>query len=117
MNIDKVASLTAVALGAWLLVLSVLLWRAQDIHAISTGAVGATVVILGAISTRSRPWARWAIAPLALWLMGSVWFDPARPPTLVANHFTVGTLLFGFAVLPTGRQLIRPRSREESVPL
>lgn len=102
MKIDKVASIAVIILGAWLL-LSLVFWRHSPEHMASTGVVGLFSVAFGSMAHRGYVWARWLVTPLAIWLLTSVWALPRGSADLVVNHLIVGTLLFGFSALPTGR--------------
>ena len=102
MKIDKVASVADIILGVWLIA-STVLWRHSPAHVVNAGAVGVLSVILGALARRGQTWARWLVAPLGAWLFVSVWALPQGTVPIVVNHFLVGTLLFGFSALPTGR--------------
>ena len=102
MNIDRVASVADVVLGAWLL-FSMIFWRSEPAHMLSAGVVGAAALVLGLMALRGRTWARWIASAFAVWLFASVWVVPSASVGMVVHHLTVATLLFGFSALPTGR--------------
>ncbi len=102
MKIDKVASVADIVLGIWLL-FSMFFWRHSPEHMANAGAIGVLSIVLGVIAHRGQTWARWLVAPLGVWLALSVWVLPRGTVAIVVNHFLVGTLLFGFSALPTGR--------------
>jgi hypothetical protein len=102
MKIDKVAALADIYLGAWLF-LSTFLWRHSPEHIANAGAIGVLSLALGYMAYRGHIWARWIVAALAAWLLASVWVLPHGSVGLVVNHLIIGTLLFGFSALPTGR--------------
>ena len=102
MKIDKVASTADIVLGLWLIV-SMFFWRDSPPHMVNAGVVGVLSAALGALAHRGFTWARWLVAPLGAWLFVSVWVLPGGTPSTVIHHFLVGTLLFGFSALPTGR--------------
>jgi len=102
MKIDKVASIADIVLGIWLVV-SMLFWRNSPEHLANAGAIGVLSVGFGVLAHRGYTWARWLVAPLGVWLILSAWTFPRGTVPIVVNHFLVGTLLFGFSALPTGR--------------
>lgn len=102
MKMDKVASSANIVLGIWLLV-SMFLWRHSPEHMVNAGVIGVLSIALGIAAHRGHTWARWVMAPLGVWLMLSVWMLPHGTVRIVVDHFIVGTLLFSFSVLPTGR--------------
>ena len=102
MNIRRLASVVDIVLGAWLL-FSSLFWPPFPVHMASSAIVGASSVVLGIAARRGHDWCRWLVGILAVWLIASLWVIPHGSPSIVVNHLTVGTLLFGFSVLPTGR--------------
>jgi hypothetical protein len=102
MNIDKVASIADIVLGAWLF-LSMFLWRESPEDMVSTGVVGVLSVAFGTMAYRGYIWARWLVAALGVWLFASVWMLPRGSVGSVVNHLIIGTMLFGFSALPTGR--------------
>jgi hypothetical protein len=102
MKIDKVASIADVVLGGWIF-LSMVFWRHSPEHMANAGMVGLFSVVGGVMAYRGHIWARWIVAALAIWLLASVWLLPRGSVEMVVNHLTVGTLLFGFSALPTGR--------------
>ena len=102
MKISRVASLADIILGLWLL-FSAFLWRTSPAHMVNAALIGVASVTLGAVALRGHGWARWLVGGLAVWLVVSLWVLPRGSASLVANHLFVGTLLFGFSVLPTGR--------------
>jgi len=102
MKIDKVAALADIYLGAWLF-LTTFFWRHSPEHIVNAGAIGVLSIALGYIAYRGHTWARWIVAALAVWLFVSVWILPGGTAAMVVNHLTVGSLLFGFSALPTGR--------------
>lgn len=102
MKIDKVASVADIILGLWL-VLTMAFWRHSPEHMINAGAIGVLSIGLGVLAHRGYTWARWLVAPLGVWLVLSVWALPRGTVAIVINHFLVGTLLFGFSALPSGR--------------
>ena len=102
MKIDKVASVADIILGLWLIA-SMFLWRHAPAHMLSAGAVGILAVVFGVMARRGHTWARWLVAPLGAWLFVSVWILPRGSVPIVIHHFLVGTLIFGFSALPTGR--------------
>jgi hypothetical protein len=101
-KIDKVASIADILLGAWLF-LSMFFWRHSPEHMVSAGVVGVLAIVLGVMAYRGFTWARWLVAGLAIWLLMSVWALPRGSVEMVVNHLIVGTLMFGFSALPTGR--------------
>lgn len=101
MKIDKIASVADMLLGAWLLV-TVLLWHHAPRETAISSAVGALSVILGAIAYRGYASARWLVAALGVVLFVSAWLPETRVVTVI-DSLLVGTLLFGFSALPTGR--------------
>ena len=104
MDIDRIASITDVILGGWL-VLSMFLWHDTAAQVLTTGLVGAGSLALGALSLMrgGRTWIRWLVAPLGVWLFLASFVLPGLSVATVINHLLVGTLLFGFSALPTGR--------------
>ncbi len=102
MKIDKVASLADVVLGLWLL-LSAFLWHQSEQQVINVAAVGILSAALGATAYRGHTWARFIVAALGVWLFVSAWMIAGAPVATVINSLTIGTLLFGFSALPTGR--------------
>jgi len=102
MKIDKVASVADVILGLWLVV-SMFFWRHSPEHMANAGAIGVLSIGFGALAHRGQTWARWLVAPLGVWLVLSLWALPDGTVPMVVNHFLVGTLLFGFSALPSGR--------------
>ncbi len=106
MRIDGIASVADVLLGGWLL-FSMLLFRQAPEQMANAGAVGLFAVALGGLAYFGQIWARWIVAALGVWLFWSVWLLPDRTTGLVVNNMLVGTLLFGFSALPTGRGMFR----------
>ncbi|MBX3208678.1 MAG: hypothetical protein KF764_26835 [Labilithrix sp.] len=106
MRIDGIASVADILLGAWLL-FSMVFWTRSPDQMANTGAVGLFAVALGALAYFGRTWARWIVAALGVWLFCSVWALPGRTTGLVVNSMLIGTLLFGFSALPTGRGMFR----------
>lgn len=105
MKIDKIASLADVVLGAWLL-LTVLLWRHSPQQAGTSIAVGIVALALGALAyARSYAWPRWIVAAVGVWLFVSPWVLAQWTWSVgtTIDSLVVGTLLFGFSALPTGR--------------
>jgi len=102
MKIDKVASVADITLGSWLIATTAF-WRHLPEHMVNAASVGILSVVLGVLAHRGQTWARWLVAPLGVWLFVSVWALPHGTVAIVVNHFIVGTLLFGFSALPTGR--------------
>ncbi|HVH43500.1 MAG TPA: hypothetical protein VM925_14195 [Labilithrix sp.] len=102
MKIARLASVVDIVLGAWLL-FSSLFWTPFPEHVANAAIIGASSVVLGFAARRGHEWCRWIVGILAIWLIASLWVIPRGSPSIVANHLTVGTLLFGFSVLPTGR--------------
>lgn len=102
MKIDKVASVADIVLGIWLIV-SMIFWRHSPEHMVNAGAIGVLSIVLGVLAHRGYTWARWLVAPLGVWLFLSVWALPRGTVDIVINHLLVGTLLFGFSALPSGR--------------
>lgn len=102
MNINRVAGIADAILGAWL-VLSMSLWRDSTAQVVTTGVVGVVGVVFGLGSLPGRPWLRWVVAAAGVWLFLASFVLPGVSVRTVINHMVVGTLLFGFSALPTGR--------------
>lgn len=102
MNIDRVASIADILIGAWLF-FSLFLVRDVTGQMAIAALVGAASIGLGYLSLWDRPWARWIVAGLAVWLFVSVFTTPGLRVATIVNHSLVATLLFGFSALPTGR--------------
>lgn len=104
MNMDRIAGIADTILGAWL-VLSMSLWRDTSAQVVTTGIVGMVAVVfgLGSVQGRGRPWLRWVVAVAGVWLFLASFILPGISVRTVINHLFVGTLLFGFSALPTGR--------------
>lgn len=102
MKIDKVASIADIVLGLWLFV-SMFFWRGSPEQMANAGAVGVLAVAFGAMAYRGYVWARWIVGALGVWLFVSAWVLPHGSVGTVVNGLTIGTLLFGFSALPTGR--------------
>lgn len=102
MNMDRIAGIADVILGAWL-VLSMFLWRDTPAQVITTGVVGGVSFVFGLASLKGRPWLRWIVAAAGVWLFVATFVLPGTSVLTVINHLIVGTLLFGFSALPTGR--------------
>lgn len=102
MNIDRVASIADMILGAWL-VLSMFLWHDTTAQVVTTGLVGGVSFALAYVSLHHGPWARWIVGALGVWLFVASFVLPGLSVGTVINHLFVGTLLFGFSALPTGR--------------
>ncbi len=115
MKIDKIANITDILVGAWLL-LSVLLWRHSPGHLATGATVGALSVLLGGLAYwKCWAWPRWIVAALSVWLVLSLWAIPGASVGTVVNFLVMGSLLFGFSALPTGRgrsigeSMLRPK--------
>ena len=102
MNIDRVASIADMIFGGWLF-LSLFLWRDTTAQMMTTAIVGGGSVALGYLSLHDRPWARWIVGGLAVWVIFAMFTLPGLRVATVFNHLLMGTLLFGFSVLPTNR--------------
>lgn len=102
MNVDRVASIADLLLGAWLFA-SMFLWRHSPEQMANAGIIGVAGLVLGFVALRGLVWARWIVGGLAVWLFVSAWFLPGTTVGTVLNHLIVATLMFGFSVLPTGR--------------
>ena len=106
MRFEGVASVADIILGGWLL-FSMMFWSHHPEHMANVGAVGVFSVALGAMAYFGHTWARWIVAALGAWLFTSAWVLPGATVGLIVNNTLVGTLLFGFSALPTGRGMFR----------
>ncbi len=106
MDYDRVGRTANAFLGAWLF-LSSLVLRNTIAQQLNAGLVGA-VALAAAIGAFYRwPSLRFVNAALGAWLVVSTWLLDTRSAATIANNLLVGTLMFGFAFMATGRTLAR----------
>jgi hypothetical protein len=102
MNLDRIAGIADAILGGWVF-FSMFFWVGSVEHMVNAGAVGGAAVTLSLIALTGQVWARWLIGVLGVWLFMSPWVLHGGRPGLVIHHLTLGTLMFAFSALPTGR--------------
>lgn len=98
MNVFRVGRLANAALGGWLFVSALLLDRTPE-QAANAAVIGALVAVLAVFALYRVPFIRFLNAPLAVWFLVSAWRTGGSAGTVVSD-LIVGTLIFGFSVVP-----------------
>lgn len=102
LNVNRIGAIANVLFGAWLM-LSSLFWRHAPAQAYNTLVVGGLVALFALLALRRTAFAEVGNVVLAAWLFLSPFVLPGGTAGIVAHHFLLATLVFGFAAPPLAK--------------